>query len=55
MMPYHASVTYARNLESLMTLIIGGDLALSIDFEDEVIDAMCVTHGGEVRGHTIGR
>ncbi len=55
MMPYHASVTYARNLESLMTLIIGEDLALSIDFEDEVVDAMCVTHGGEVRGHTIGR
>jgi len=54
-MPYHASVTYARNLESLMTLIIGEDLALSIDFEDEVVDAMCVTHDGEVRGHTIGR
>ena len=54
-MPYHASVTYARNLESLLTLIIGEDLALSLDFEDEVVDAMCVTHGGEIRGHTIGR
>ena len=54
-MPYHASVTYARNLESLLTLIIGEDLTLTLDFEDEVVDAMCVTHGGEVRGHTIGR
>ena len=54
-MPYHASVTYARNLESLLTLIIGEDLALKLDFEDEVVDAMCVTHAGEVRGHTIGR
>lgn len=55
LMPYHASVTYARNLESLLSLIVGDDLALMLDFEDEVVDAMCVTHGGEVRGHTIGR
>ena len=54
-MPYHASVTYSRNLESLLQLIIGDDLELSLDFEDEVIDAMCVTHDGEIRGHTIGR
>ena len=54
-MPYHASVTYSRNLESLLRLIIGDDLELSLDFEDDVIDAMCVTHDGEVRGHTIGR
>lgn len=55
LMPYHASVTYARNLESLLSLIVGDDLGLMLDFEDEVVDAMCVTHGGEVRGHTIGR
>ena len=54
-MPYHASVTYSRNLESLLNLIIGDDLELSLDFEDEVIDAMCVTHDGEIRAHTIGR
>ena len=54
-MPYHASVTYSRNLESLLNLIIGDDLELPLDFEDEVIDAMCITHGGEIRGHTIGR
>ena len=54
-MPYHASVTYSRNLESLLQLIIGDDLELALDFEDEVIDAMCVTHNGEIRGHTIGR
>ena len=54
-MPYHASVTYARNLESLLKLIIGDDLALSLDFDDEVVDAMCVTHDGAIRGHTIGR
>lgn len=54
-MPYHASVTYARNLEALLALIIGEDLTLSLDFEDEVVDAMCVTHAGEIRAHTIGR
>ena len=55
LMPYHASVTYARNLESLLSLIIGEGLELVLDFEDEVVDAMCVTHNGEVREHTIGR
>ena len=54
-MPYHASATYSRNLESLLSLIIGEDLTLALDFEDEVVDAMCVTHAGEIRGHTIGR
>ncbi len=54
-MPYHASVTYSRNLESLLRLIIDENLELSLDFDDDVIDAMCVTHDGEVRGHTIGR
>ena len=53
LMPYHASVTYSRNLESLLRLIVSEDLSLSLDFEDEVIDAMCVTHGGEIREHTI--
>ena len=55
LMPYHASVTYARNLESLLNLIIGEDLSLTLDFDDEVVDAMCVTHDGEIRGHTINR
>ena len=54
-MPYHASVTYSRNLESLLNLIIGDDLELSLDFEDEVIDSMCVTHNGEIREHIIGQ
>ncbi len=53
LMPYHASVTYSRNLESLLRLIVSEDLSLSLDFEDEVIDAMCVTHDGEIREHTI--
>ena len=54
-MPYHASVMYARNLESLLNLIVGENLELELDFEDEVVDAMCVTHNGKVRSHTIGQ
>ena len=53
-MPYHASQMYARNIESLLSLIIDDELGLKLDFEDEVIDAMCVTHGGEVRNNTLG-
>ncbi len=55
MMPYHASMTYARNLRSLLDLIIDADCQLALDFDDEIIDAMCVTHDGAVRGHTICR
>ena len=54
-MPYHASMTYSRNVDSLLNLIIGDDLELNLDFDDEVIEAMCVTHAGEVRAHTIGQ
>ena len=54
-MPYHASVTYARNLESLLDLILDDEARLALDFDDEVVDAMCVTHNGEIRGHTIGQ
>ncbi len=52
-MPYHASSMYSRNIEALLKLIIDDTLKLNIDFDDEVIDAMCVTHAGEVRDHTI--
>ena len=54
LMPYHASVMYSRNLESLLRLIVKDELGLSLDFYDEVIDAMCVTHDGKIRRHTIG-
>ena len=53
-MPYHASQMYARNIESLLSLIVDEQLGMKLDFDDEVIDAMCVTHNGEVRKGALG-
>ena len=49
LMAWHASTLYSRNVQTLLELIIGEDGRLDLDFEDEIVDAMCVTHGGELR------
>jgi NAD(P) transhydrogenase subunit alpha len=39
---------FAKNVATLLKeMVTEGELTL--DFEDEVIDGTCVTHGGEVR------
>ncbi len=47
-MPVHASQLYAKNLTSLMQLLII-DKALQVNFGDDIIDAACITHAGEIR------
>lgn len=49
-MPMHASQLYSKNLENLLGLMIGEEGAFSIDFEDDILDAACIAHGGEIRG-----
>lgn len=47
-MPIHASQTYAKNLATLVNhLAPKGELTL--DFEDDIIDAACVTYDGQIR------
>ncbi len=59
-LPIHASQLYSRNMYSLIDHITEDanaddddadekDPQLELDFEDEIIDAMCVAHGGEIR------
>jgi NAD(P) transhydrogenase subunit alpha len=48
-MPWHASQLYSRNVMGLLELIIDREGKLKLDFSDEVVSAMCVAHGGEVR------
>lgn len=51
-MPIHASQLYARNMYNLLRHITAGGeegLRLRLDFEDEIISAMCIAHGGEIR------
>jgi H+-translocating NAD(P) transhydrogenase subunit alpha len=47
-MAEHASQLYARNIKSLLGLMISEDGSLSLDFDDEVIAGACITRGGEI-------
>jgi H+-translocating NAD(P) transhydrogenase subunit alpha len=51
-MPVHASQLYSKNLTSLLQLLIK-DKALNIDFADDIIDAVCITHAGEIRNQRV--
>ncbi len=46
-MAEHASQLYARNIESVLGLMIENG-ALKLDFDDEIIAGACLTRGGEI-------
>ena len=46
-MAEHASQLYARNIQSLLGLMID-EGELKLDFDDEVIAGACITRGGEI-------
>jgi NAD(P) transhydrogenase subunit alpha len=48
MVPTDSSRLYSRNIAALLDLLFD-EGEIKLDFEDEIIDAMCVTHNGEVR------
>ena len=50
--PVHASQMYAKNLQALLALMIQ-DNELMLNFEDDIIDAACVTHSREIRNQRI--
>jgi H+-translocating NAD(P) transhydrogenase subunit alpha len=47
-MPEHSSQLFARNVLSLLELLIGEDGSLTLDFDDEVIAGACVVRDGEI-------
>jgi NAD(P) transhydrogenase subunit alpha len=47
-MAEHASQLYARNIQSLLGLMITETGTLELDFDDEVIAGACITRGGEI-------
>jgi H+-translocating NAD(P) transhydrogenase subunit alpha len=47
-MAEHASQLYARNIQSLLGLMISDEGELSLDFDDEVIAGACITRDGEI-------
>jgi NAD(P) transhydrogenase subunit alpha len=50
-----ASRLYAKNLENLLGLLIDEEGELRIDFSDDIVDAACIAHGGEIRGERTAR
>ena len=46
-MPDHASSLYARNVQSLLELMVD-EGELKLDFEDEIIKGACITRDGEI-------
>jgi NAD(P) transhydrogenase subunit alpha len=48
-MPAPASQLYAKNLENLLGLLVTEEGELNVDFEDDILDAACITQGGEIR------
>lgn len=48
-MPIHASQMYAKNISTLLQLLVTADQTLNLNFGDDIIDSACVTHQGEIR------
>jgi NAD(P) transhydrogenase subunit alpha len=51
-MPVHASQMYSKNLQTVVEHIVK-DGSLQLDFGDDIIDAACVTHNGEIRSQRV--
>jgi len=47
-MPEHASQLYARNVSSLLELLVDEQGALTLNFDDEIVLGSCITHAGEI-------
>ncbi|MEO6916294.1 MAG: NAD(P) transhydrogenase subunit alpha [Chitinophagaceae bacterium] len=48
-MPFDASRLYGKNVLNFLSLIIGKDGTLSVDFADDLIRGCCITNGGLVK------
>ena len=51
-MPVHASQMYAKNISTLVQLMVK-DGNLQLNFEDDIIDGTCVTSAGEIRNERV--
>jgi NAD(P) transhydrogenase subunit alpha len=47
-MAEHASALYARNVQSLLELLVDDEGGLNLNFDDEIIAGACITRGGEI-------
>ena len=47
-MPTHASQLYARNVQSLLELLVSKEGQLELNWDDEVLAGACITRDGEI-------
>jgi NAD(P) transhydrogenase subunit alpha len=47
-MPDHASQLYARNVQSLLELLVSDEGQLTLDWDDEILAGACITRDGEI-------
>jgi NAD(P) transhydrogenase subunit alpha len=47
-MPDHASQLYARNVQSLLELLVSKEGELELNWEDEILAGACITRDGEI-------
>jgi NAD(P) transhydrogenase subunit alpha len=47
-MPDHASQLYARNVQSLLELLVSEEGELALNWDDEVLAGACITRDGEI-------
>ena len=47
-MAEHSSALYARNVQSLLELLIGENGTVDLNFDDEIIAGACITRDGEI-------
>ncbi|MEL7231842.1 MAG: Re/Si-specific NAD(P)(+) transhydrogenase subunit alpha [Pseudomonadota bacterium] len=52
-LPADASALYAKNLLAFLPLITGEDGALNLETEDEIVQAMLITRGGETTNERV--
>ncbi|MEB3225499.1 MAG: Re/Si-specific NAD(P)(+) transhydrogenase subunit alpha [Synechococcus sp.] len=50
--PIHASQMFAKNMATLLQLLIP-DGEINLDFSDDIIDSVCITHQGEIRNQRV--
>ncbi len=51
-MPTHASQMYAKNISTLLQYLVK-EGQLQLNFEDDIVDNTCITHGGEIRNQRV--
>ncbi|AMA08740.1 Re/Si-specific NAD(P)(+) transhydrogenase subunit alpha [Picosynechococcus sp. PCC 73109] len=50
--PVHASQMFAKNMATLLQLLIP-EGTINLDFADDILDSVCVTHQGEIRNQRV--